>query len=929
MLTEDLLVELVLIVIHSRMVDRKLEVVEQRVQELSIAKIVGDREGEGIACFNLGNAYYNLADFKQAAKNYSDAVSIFKEAGFRAREGQVYCNLGVAHHSMGNFKQAIEYHKQNLSIAKEVGDRVGEGKAYGNLGNAYNRLGDFEQALEYHKQNLDIAKEVGDRAGERSAYGNLGNACHKLGNFEQAIDYTSKVLSIAKEVGDRAGEGKAYGNLGNVSHSMGNFNQAVEYHKQALSIAKELGVRPGEAIAYCNLGNAYNRMGNFKQAIDYHKQHLSIAKEIRDRAGEGRSYCNLGNAYHCIGNFTQAIEYHKQDLSIAKEVGDRTGEGRAYGNLGNAYNSQRNFKQAIEYHMQHLCIAKEVGDKDGEGNAYGSLGQAYYKLGDFKQAIEYHKQNLSIAKELGNRAGEGDAYGDLGNAYYSLGDLEQAIKYHEQSFSICKQTGELTGEGIACYSLGRDHEFPGSLDEALKYYLSSIKHFDEARRRLQSEDAWKISLRDNYRSAYTALWRTLLKNGEIDEALYAAEKGRAQALMDVLQEQYHIHAQSFMATGPKETISSLLKYQTTQTLFIALDKTTISFWVLRKGSKIHFRQNEIEYGSADLLIETALKEIGVGVGVRCENRSLDKLRSDLCCSRKPVEKTVGSSASPVNTLQLLYDVLIGPVPDLLQGDELMVVPDGPFCLAPYSALSESTRIRTAPSLTAFKLIAGAPDDFHSKIGALLVGDPWLKEVTNTEGVPIFQQLQYAKEEVELIGTLLQATPLTGRNATKTEVLKRMKSVALVHIAAHGCQETGEIALAPNPERASHIPEWEDFILTMSDVQAVRLRARLVVLSCCHSGQGEVKSEGVVGIARAFLCAGARSVLVSLWAIDDEATLLFMRSFYQQLADRKRASAALQYAMKSLRGSKEYCAAKDWAPFVLIGDDVTLEFGEQN
>ena len=102
--------------------------------------------------------------------------------------------------------------------------------------------------------------------------------------------------------------------------------------------------------------------------------------------------------------------------------------------------------------------------------------------------------------------------------------------------------------------------------------------------------------------------------------------------------------------------------------------------------------------------------------------------------------------------------------------------------------------------------------------------------------------------------------------------------ALVHIAAHGCQEIGEIALAPNPERTSQIPKEEDYILKMSDVQAVRVRAMLVVLSCCHSGRGQVKAEGVVGMARAFLCAGARSVLMSLWAIDDEATLLFIDVF---------------------------------------------------
>ena len=96
---------------------------------------------------------------------------------------------------------------------------------------------------------------------------------------------------------------------------------------------------------------------------------------------------------------------------------------------------------------------------------------------------------------------------------------------------------------------------------------------------------------------------------------------------------------------------------------------------------------------------------------------------------------------------------------------------------------------------------------------------------------------------------------------------------------------------------------------MCEVQAISLRARLVVLSCCHSGraQGDVRSEGVVVIARAFLCAGARSVLVSLWAIDDEVTLLFMRGFYQHLVDGKSASAALQQGMKSLRESKQYCA----------------------
>ena len=213
-----------------------------------------------------------------------------------------------------------------------------------------------------------------------------------------------------------------------------------------------------------------------------------------------------------------------------------------------------------------------------------------------------------------------------------------------------------------------------------------------------------------------------------------------------------------------------------------------------------------------------------------------------------------------------------------------------------------------------KMIADCPVDYHLKSGVLLVGDPWVQEVTNLEELPS------AREEVEMIGRMLGTIPLTGRQATKDEVLGRLGSVALVHIAAHGSMEAGEIALAPNNDET-------DYILTMKDVLKVQMRARLVVLSCCHSARGQIKAEGVVGIARAFLGAGARSVLVSLWAIDDEATLEFMKNFYQHLVKGKSASEALNQAMNCMRESEKFNAVRFWAPFVLIGDDVTLEFSE--
>ena len=131
-------------------------------------------------------------------------------------------------------------------------------------------------------------------------------------------------------------------------------------------------------------------------------------------------------------------------------------------------------------------------------------------------------------------------------------------------------------------------------------------------------------------------------------------------------------------------------------------------------------------------------------------------------------------------------------------------------------------------------------------------------------------------------------------------------------------------MSPNP-RQNKRPKKKDYLLTMEDVKNSKMKARLVVLSCCHSGRGKIKAEGVVGRARAFLGAGARSVVASLWAIDDATTLQFMERFYQHLVKGESASKSLNEAMKWMRESEDFNDVKLWAPFILIGDDVTFDF----
>ena len=872
-----------------------------------------------------------MSDIKKAIEYLEKQLATALEYGNRDREGRAYGSLGNAYQSLGNYRRAIKYHEKHLKIAQEIGYRGGEGRAYGNLGYAYESLSDYRKAIEYHEQHLKIAIETGDQGGEGGAYGNLGIAYQSLGDYRKAIEYHEKHLKLAIKIGDRGGKGRAYGNLGNAYQSLGDYRKANEYHEKQLKIAIEIGDRDGKGGAYGRLGNAYRSLGDYRKAIDYHEKHLKIVIEIGDRGGEGGAYGNLGNAYRSLGDYRKAIEYHEKHLKIAIEIGDRGGEGRAYGNLGNAYQSLGDYRKANEYHEKQLKIAIEIGDRGEEGRAYGSLGIASGSLGDYRKAIEYHERDLKIAIEIGDRGGEGRAYGNLGTAYRLLGDYRKAIEYHETALKIATEIGDQAGEGRAYHNIGVVFLFLEETENAVVNFVSAVDVFNSLRSQLKSQDNWKINFREVHEKAYITLWVSLLRIKRIDEALFSAEQGRAQTLSDNLLIQYKLDSSLSPATiDTKETISRLFTKLSSPTLFIAIGGFTTNIWFLRKGKKVRFRQGRLEGDKTEkdpllALLQSSLERIGAEDTKRCEDRTFDEIDNESSFSIKVRGEGVGKPPSPPldNPFKPFYDAVIDPILDMLepQDDELVIVPDGALCLTPWSAVFESIRIRIVPSLTSYQLILSVPEGHHKKTGALLVGNPCLKELRKP-----LHDLPCAQKEVEMIASILKTTPLTGIHATKAEVMKRMSSVSLIHISAHGNERTGEIALSPNPGWSSKFPQRKDYILKMSDVNAANLRARLVVLSCCHSGRGRVlKGEGVVGIARAFLAAGARSVLVSLWAIDDEATMVFMKSFYQQLKEGKTVSAAVQQSMKFFRESEQFYEMKNWAPFQLIGDDVKIEF----
>ena len=180
-------------------------------------------------------------------------------------------------------------------------------------------------------------------------------------------------------------------------------------------------------------------------------------------------------------------------------------------------------------------------------------------------------------------------------------------------------------------------------------------------------------------------------------------------------------------------------------------------------------------------------------------------------------------------LTLFYDIIIAPVADLLEGSEIIIVPDRHLYRVPFPALldksgkhlSETYRIRIVPSLTILKFIQDSPADYHSPCGVLIVGDPEVGEVRLNGRRKTFKPLPFAREEADMIGRLLGVQPLIGEEATKQAVLQRLHSAGLIHFAAHGDAERGEIVLCP-VRYTKKLPKEEEYLLTMSEISQVQL-----------------------------------------------------------------------------------------------------------
>ena len=924
----------------------KAKTLQKKALEISVKR--SDKDGEIIDYRNLADVYTSLGEYDEAKKCYQRALGMSKEVGDKKGEALTYSDLGAFYRDLNDFIKAEDYCKRALEIYKEIGDLPNEGSENNYLGVMYCSLGKYDEAKKCHERALAIKKQIGDRRGEGEAYCNIGSVYRGLGDYDRAKKFNEQALEISIETNDLRGQGVDYGNLGTVYGHLGDYDTAKKYHKRALEIRLRTGHIEGLPLAFNHLGVVCQHLGEYVEASKFYKRARVAATEIGDKRSEANILSNLASLDETIGELHNATEYYKEALQISKDVGNIRQEAVVNGNLGTVYQSLGDITTAKEYCEKSLAIAKQIGSKDIEGTALGNLGNLYTSLGEYAKAREWFEQALEIARQTVDKKSEMTNNHNLGSLHMYLSEFQKALEYFQRALRICEEMGDVHGKSRSYCHIAGVYMVRQNTSKALKYLSASIKSLEQMRVSIGESEFYKMGFAEKNVAPYRLMITLLLKLECVDMALSVSELARARSLAELMTTQYSCQ-QSTPNFDPNRWINfaNVIQNKSCTCLSFCFVHENLFCWIV-KASRVEVVTNKSlaadirPHGASiqgwlETLASESYRKLLLSQGERCEDRSLC-LWDENTEARSPSQVEEGPATGQVTkqkeegdkdppALKDLYNLIIAPALKFLEGSEIIIAPDRSLYRVPFAALkdgsgeylSEKFRIRFIPSLTTLKLIQDSPANYHRQTGVLIVGDP---EV----GLPDLCPLPCAREEVEMIGRLLHAHPLTGKQATKQAVLQKIHSVSLIHIAAHGNADRGDIALAP----AQHIkgtPKKEDFVLTMSDISKVQLRAKLVVLSCCHSGLGQIKAEGVVGIARAFLGSGARSVLVSLWAVDDRATMQFMKQFYGNLVRGKSASQSLHETMKWMRRNPQFCEVRKWAPFMLIGDDVSFNFAK--
>ncbi|MDY6940613.1 MAG: CHAT domain-containing protein [Cyanobacteriota bacterium] len=721
--------------------------------------------------------------------------------------------------------------------------------------------------------------------------------------------------------------------------------EAIACYQTNLELARTSGDRSREQYTLYNLATSYYALGNYALALEYHQQRLQVGRSLEDLRVQGEALQGLGDTYGAIGQFDRALEAYQSGLEIARTLESVSLKGEILRDLARVHYARHDYDAALELQQQSLTFALQEAESPEEQRrqqvaasiALNDLGLTHYKLTDYETAIDLLEQSLTLARELGERTIEGRALENLGLTHYARQEYQMASDYHQQSLTIARETDDRHAIARALSNLGSALYRAGRSEEAVTVLLEAIETWESLRQNLGDLD--RVAIFETHETTYSTLQEHLVAQNQFHTALEISERGRARAFVELLSGRQKAQVGIDRVNSPdlenirqiaREQNSTLVSYYLMEEV-VEIEGTRqlrdkeLYIWVVQPSGEIAFRRSNLN----SLVTEGRSLEQLV-LDARCFRAGCRRRKRNAPQNQNPPENAVRDRLLDPD-LQQLYQLTIAPIADLLPRDErsrITFIPHSSLFLMPLPALQDPTgrylvekhTISTAPSIQVLSLTHRQQqrNARRNLEDVLVVGNPTMPAVVFQAGEDPARlaALPGAEEEAFAIADLLGADVLTGDAATEDAIVARMSRSRIIHLATHGLLDDfegaglpGAIATAPSA--------LEDGLLASGEIFDLDLSAELVVLSGCHTGQGRLSEDGVVGLSRSFMAAGVPSLVVSLWAVPDRSTSDLMVEFYRQLGNTPDKAQALRQAM--LATLETYSNPHHWAAFTLVGE----------
>ncbi len=915
-----------------------------------------------------------------AAVAFGAAASAWTAAGRpeeRAHALHVQCELES---QTGNRLAAIGHCEEAAKIWRASSDSRFSARVSTRLGLLYGDVGRSSDAADAHNAALRTFDAIGDRRGFATASVNLGLLLHYQGNLDGALKHYRAALSIYEPLNNHRAIANLANNIGGIHYMRGEASSAMTEFRRAIELQRRVGDREGEASALGNLASLQRNLGDLQAALATQLAVLDIRRSKGDRDGEGRALYNIGLVYLTSGDFEQARTYLNDALQIRHAAQDRVGEIATLRNLAMVEDELGHRTDALRRLSDSEALAEAAQMREAVASARLVGGSIMQRAGEYRAARVEFAAATTAFHELGIRRKEAESRLGESRSLLAMGDVVGARSTADVALSLVADTGYLPLRASAHVAIAKAELAAGRGPAASESVQSAIALIESIRGRIGTPElraSYAATVREAYELAVElALAREPAAEGAgASEALELAMRIRARTFNEMLGE-------PSLRSGPSggaKAAALRAKYEQLSTEVGARDAAAFEGRTPANADRlrtdldvVEAELRDVDPAFADLraprplsardlrdMLESDTTVLQYMVG---ERRSVlwvatrGSLRTYQLAPRRDLERLVrivtdgwsrrvqGSSIT-ADVAQLSRLVLPASALDGAT-EKLAIVADGPLEYLPFAALLrkdgsrviEAHEIVMVPSITALS-IQRRMYDGRGKASKLLamVADPVFDrrderapscnaaacvEVTSTA----YPRLTGTEIEARTILTIAESAvgfTAYGVDASRESIIGgALRDHRIVHLATHGVldsrspRQTGLVF-----SRIGRDGQAVDGFLGLRDVAALELDADLVVLSACNTALGrEIRGEGVDGLTRAFMHAGARRVLATLWRVPDRGSVEAMQRFYGALLqDGLPAPAALRRAQRELAKDRRWSDPYYWAAFTLHGE----------